>query len=125
VVDGKLSLFLDGSEGGERESALAVIRDHMSRNIYVNVHPDIVRVTYVDFVALRAGPAVQPSPQADGGKKGLAIYTYVLIAAGVLFLSVLALVLVRKRRKIPTHVDEEKSLANDYESPPAFPAIHG
>lgn len=118
-MNGKLSLYLDGSEGGERESALAVIRDDMTRNLYANAHPDIVRVTYVD---LPSGPTVQTPPQADDGKMGFPIYTYVLIAAAILFLSILALVLVRKRRKITIPVDEERSLTNDYTFPPTFPA---
>ena len=132
VVDGGFTLFFNGPENGERDAALAAIKEKMNNGDYNSVDPGIVRLTFVDrpVDGGTGGPqTTPPQPEGQNRRRGFPVWAYILIVIGVLFVLGLAIFAYRRRRNRDQYDDDESIRGDsaveqeDYQPPDTISAL--
>ena len=101
VVDGGLSIFIDGAPSDEEQTILATLKQGMDDNEFNSAHPGIIRVTMIDLSAVN--PAQEDegngAAPADTDKPPNRALIFSLIAGFTTILLALAAFAWRRRQK--------------------------
>jgi len=103
VVEGEMTIYLQGDTGDQEERLLTVIKDGMENGDFTGAHEGVVRVSYVEIgtgTTPGAGtePTVTPAVSiADQGGRSNAPLIYGLVGVGTVLLVGMAAILWRKR----------------------------
>eukprot|EP00541_Cyclophora_tenuis_P005729 CAMPEP_0116575112 /NCGR_PEP_ID=MMETSP0397-20121206/19773_1 /TAXON_ID=216820 /ORGANISM="Cyclophora tenuis, Strain ECT3854" /LENGTH=452 /DNA_ID=CAMNT_0004103961 /DNA_START=83 /DNA_END=1441 /DNA_ORIENTATION=- len=129
VVEGALTLYLDGPENGEKDRALSKIQTDMNAGAFNDVAPGIVKITFLDR-STNQGTGVPPEPEPRSRRNdraGLPIWAYVLIAISLLFL--IGVAVFGYRRRANQGYDDEsiqgesQMVEEDYQPPDTISAL--